>query len=213
GQVAWRATVPGDASVPPEAQILMAPHRHLVTYPLRGGALRNIVAVQERADWVAEGWAHRDDPANLRRAFDDFTGEARALIDAVDDVYLWGLFRHPVALCWHGPGVAILGDAAHPTLPFLAQGGNLALEDAWVLADCLGNGNGPDALARYQARRRDRAQRVISAANRNAWKYHVGFGPARWIGHSALSVLGQVAPGRMVRQFDWVYRHDVTRGD
>jgi salicylate hydroxylase len=211
GQTAWRAVVPNDPGLGPEAQLFMAPGRHLVCYPLRGGRYVNIVAVQERAAWAAEGWHHGDDPGNLRAQFADFGGVVGALLGRVERVGYWGLFRHPVAACWHGSGVALLGDAAHPTLPFMAQGANLALEDAWVLADCLDRADDQAAgLADYQARRRDRAARVIAAANGNAWKYHLRSGPVRAVAHLALRAGGAVMPGRMVRQFDWIYRHDVT---
>ncbi|TDK50802.1 FAD-dependent monooxygenase [Antarcticimicrobium luteum] len=211
GQVAWRATVPNDLRLPAEAQIFMGPGRHMVCYPLRGGRLVNIVAVQERRDWADEGWHHDDDPGNLRAAFSDFRGLPAELLAQVREVALWGLFRHPVAARWQGEGVAILGDAAHPTLPFLAQGANLALEDAWVLADCLaGEADQAAALAAYQARRRERAARVIAAANANAWKYHFGLSPIRELGHMALRLGGTLAPTRAVRQFDWIYGYDVT---
>ena len=211
GQVAWRALVPNHLHLPPEARIYMGPGRHLVCYPLREGRLVNIVAVQERREWAAEGWHHRDDPANLRAAFSDFRGVPAELLAQVREVALWGLFRHPVAEHWHGDGVALLGDAAHPTLPFLAQGANLALEDAWVRADCLAAQADPAAaLAEYQARRRDRAARVIAAANGNAWKYHFRLSPLRELGHLALKLGGAMAPARAVHRFDWLYGHDVT---
>ncbi|MFC6687676.1 FAD-dependent monooxygenase [Jhaorihella thermophila] len=213
GQVAWRAVVPNVIGLGPEAQVFMGPGRHLVCYPLRRGDLVNIVAVQERREWAAEGWHHADDPDNLRAAFADFGGDARRLLAQVDEVNLWGLFRHPVADCWQRGRLAILGDAAHPTLPFMAQGANMALEDAWVLADCLERGADLGAaLAAYQARRRPRVARVIAAANGNAWKYHLRPGPVRGLAHLALRLGGSLAPGRMVRQFDWIYRHDVTAG-
>lgn len=211
GQVAWRAVVPNDLGLKPEAQVFMGPGRHLVTYPLRGGKLVNLVAVQERRNWAAEGWNHFDSPDNLRAAFSGFAGQARALLDQVDEVRLWGLFRHPVAANWFGPGLAILGDAAHPTLPFMAQGANMALEDAWVLADCLARfGAGQAGLAAYQGARRDRAVRVIGAANGNAWKYHLRVGPVRGLAHLGLRLGGALMPGRMLHQFDWIYGHDVT---
>lgn len=211
GQVAWRATVPNRMNHPPEAQLYMGPKRHVVSYPLRGGDLVNIVAVQERAAWAAEGWHHADDPANLRAAFADFAAPVRGLLAGVEEVGLWGLFRHPVAQSWQGRGVALVGDAAHPTLPFLAQGANMALEDAWVLADALdGAASIEDGLEAYQARRRARACKVIAAANGNAWKYHLR-GPIRAPAHMAMRMAGRLAPERMVRQFDWLYAHDVTR--
>ena len=209
GQVAWRALIPcGDAA--PEAQVFMGPGRHLVSYPL-GRGLRNIVAVEERRDWADEGWHHRDDPAALRAAFAGFGGPVPEWLAAVETVHLWGLFRHPVADRWHdGTGMAILGDAAHPTLPFLAQGANMALEDAWVLAACLDALPVERALARYQALRRDRVRRAVDAASANARNYHLR-GPAAGVAHAGLRVLGALAPGAMLRRFDWLYGHDVTR--
>lgn len=214
GQVAWRAVVPNDQRLPDEARVFMGPGRHLVCYPLRDGAMVNLVAVQERQEWAAESWSHTDDAGNLRSAFAGFEGLPKALLNQVDSPALWGLFRHPVARCWHKGRVTILGDAAHPTLPFMAQGANMALEDAWVLAEELSRAPGIEvALDTYQNRRRPRVERVIAAANGNAWKYHLRSGPVRSAAHLALHLGGLVAPARMVRQFDWIYRHDVTRGD
>jgi len=212
GQVAWRTVVSNETGRGPVAQVHMAPHRHLVSYPLRQGALINLVAVQERAEWAEEGWAHIDDPRNMRVAFADFGPDALELLDRVEHVNLWGLFRHPVAANWQNDGVVLLGDAAHPTLPFLAQGANMALEDAWVLAASLSNARDvKDGLRAYQQRRRDRVVRVINAANGNAWKYHLSFPPLRAAAHLALKLGGAIAPDRMMHQFDWLYAHDVTR--
>lgn len=210
-QVAWRAVVPNAAGRGPEARVHMGPHRHVVSYPLRGGEFLNIVAVQERAAWSEESWSQEDDPANLCATFADFGDEVREMLGQVEKVNLWGLFRHPVARAWHGDGVAILGDAAHPTLPFMAQGACMALEDAWVLGDALaGDGTLSDRLAVYQARRETRARAIVEAASRNAWKYHLSFAPLRLAAHTALRLGGALAPDRMIHQFDWIYGHDVT---
>jgi len=211
-QTAWRALVPGEAGAAPVARVWLGPGRHLVTYPLRGGALRNVVAVEERPDWAEEGWHHEDDPAHLRAAFSGFCDEVRALLGRVERVHLWGLFRHPVARAWHAGGAAaILGDAAHPTLPFLAQGANLALEDAWVLAASLAAHPTPEgALAAYQAARRDRAVRVTDAATANARNYHLRPGPRRLAAHAALRAAGRMAPGALLGRFDWLYGYDAT---
>ncbi len=208
GQVAWRALVADTGSAEAVAQVFMGPGRHLVSYPLRGGALRNIVAVEERTGWAAEGWQHRDDPAHLRAAFAGFGGPVPGWLARVQEVHLWGLFRHPVAPVWHRQGAVILGDAAHPMLPFLAQGANMALEDAWVLADCLAGGGD---LAAYQAARQGRVQRVVAAAAGNARAYHLR-GPLRRGAHLGLRLVGAVAPALMLRRFDWLYLHDVTGG-
>lgn len=212
GQVAWRAVIPNNAARPPEAWVHMGPGRHIVSYPLRGGSALNIVAVQERKDWAAEGWTHTDDPANLRAAFADFAPSVRQMLDQVTAPRLWGLFRHPVACHWHRDHLAILGDAAHPTLPFLAQGASMALEDAWVLADALDVSDSlPAGLAAYQQRREARVRRVIATANGNAWKYHLRAAPLRGAAHLAMRLGARIAPTRMMRQFDWLYTHDVTQ--
>lgn len=207
-QVAWRTVIP-DAGGESVVEVHMGPGRHLVTYPIEGGR-RNIAAFEERADWVEEGWTHEDDPDNLRAAFAGFGPDVRRLLDSVESAHLWGLFRHQVASRWvHGRKV-LLGDAAHPTLPFLAQGANLALEDAWVLATAIRRHELTEALERYQALRIPRATRVVNAATRNARNYHLRFPPFRLVAHAALKTAGAIAPAAMIRRFDWIYRHDVT---
>ncbi|MFN3525578.1 MAG: FAD-dependent monooxygenase [Paracoccus sp. (in: a-proteobacteria)] len=207
GQTAWRALIPDDGTSPTEAQVFMGPGRHLVSYRLAGG-LRNIVAVIERRDWQDEGWSHPGDPADLRAAFAGFAGPVPGWLAAVTTAHLWGLFRHEVAPCWQDGRVAILGDAAHPTLPFLAQGAVMAIEDGWTLTACLDAD--PDqarALSRYQALRQPRATRIVAAATANARNYHLQ-GARRLIGHSVLRLADRLAPSLMPGRFDWLYDHD-----
>ncbi|MEZ5716010.1 MAG: FAD-dependent oxidoreductase [Paracoccaceae bacterium] len=214
GQVAWRAVIPNSMARGPEAMVHMGPGRHLVCYPIRGGALVNLVAVQERRGWIEEGWNRRDDPKALRAAFADFAPRVQEMLARVEEVYLWGLFRHEVAAHWHGRAVAILGDAAHPTLPFMAQGAAMAMEDAWVLAASLSGAESVEVgLRLYQARRERRAARVINTATDNAWKYHLKFPPLRFAAHGVMRLGARVFPEKMLHQFDWLYGHDVTRGD
>lgn len=209
GQVAWRATVANRFGHGNHAMVTMGAGRHLVSYPLRGGDMVNLVAVEERKSWAAEGWNHADDPANLRAAFAGWDGIAGEMIDAVEAPTLWGLHRHPVAEVWQQGGVALLGDAAHPTLPFLAQGANMAMEDAWALADTVLRG-GVAALPAYQAMRKPRVTRVIKAAEGNAWRFHLKPGPVRFAAHSVIRLGGRFAPKRMLGAFDWLYGFDVT---
>ncbi|GAB5445672.1 FAD-dependent monooxygenase [Gymnodinialimonas sp.] len=211
GQVAWRALVATEA-LPPEVHVFMGPGRHLVRYPLRGGALTNIVAVEERDAWAPEDWMLTDDPRNLRAAFIDFCPEIKDLLGDVEVPNLWGLCRHPVASQWVNGPLALLGDAAHPTLPFLAQGANMALEDAWVLAECLaGIADTGEALHSYQSARKPRTARIVEAANGNAANYHLRPGPYRFAAHTALRAAGRFAPHAVTNRFNWLYHHDVTR--
>jgi salicylate hydroxylase len=215
GQVAWRAVIPCEPGARPVAEVHMGPGRHVVSYPLRGGTLRNIVAVEERAKWAEESWTLRDDSMDLRLAFEAFSPRVRGWLDQVEDPWLWGLFRHQVAGTWvrlmGQGGVAILGDAAHPTLPFLAQGASMGLEDAWVLAEALATHDTPAAaLSAYQASRKPRTTRIVAAATANARAYHLS-GLPRMIGHTGLRLLGRLSPGTMLSRFDWLYGHDVTQ--
>lgn len=212
GQTAWRALVPNPGRAA-EAWVHMGPRRHVVSYPIRGGELLNLVAVQERETWVEEGWHQEDDPDNLRAAFADFSQDVQEMLARVERTHLWGLFRHPVAPDWHRGGAVLLGDAAHPMLPFLAQGANMALEDAWVLAETLAlPGRLETRLAAYQTRRHDRVVKVVDAASGNAWKYHLSLPPVRWAAHQAMRLGSALMPDRMMGQFAWLYDHDVTGG-
>ena len=209
GLTAWRALIPAERDAEPGAQVFMGPGRHLVSYPLACG-LRNIVAVIERPDWTAEGWSQPDDPQNLRAAFAQFGGPVPDWLARIKTCGVWGLFRHEIAANWHDDHRAILGDAAHPTLPFLAQGACMAIEDAWTLTACLdADADQPRALARYQALRRDRCTRIVDAATANARNYHLT-GPRRAAAHAALRLAGRVAPRKVFEKFAWVYDHDPT---
>lgn len=214
-QVAWRAVIPAAPGANPVAEVHMGEGRHLVSYPLRNGQLRNIVAVEERDRWVEESWTLRDDPMDLRLAFKRFSPRVRGWLDQIEDVWLWGLFRHPVARNWYHAmpegAAVILGDAAHPTLPFLAQGASMGLEDAWVLADCLSRLPRNEAVAAFQAARAARCFRIVEAASGNAKAYHLS-GVRRGFAHAGLRVIDKIAPSLALGRFDWLYGHDVTSG-
>ncbi len=213
-QVAWRAVLPEQPGAAQVAEVHMGPGRHLVSYPLRGGQLRNIVAVEERNAWVEESWSLRDDPMEMRLAFESFSPRVRGWLDQVQDVYLWGLFRHPVAKIWQRVlpkgAVAILGDAAHPTLPFLAQGAAMGIEDGFTLAAHLVRFPLAEALPRWQAARAPRCARIVAAANGNARAYHLS-GPLRGVAHLGLKIGSALSPGFALSRYDWLYGHDVTR--
>ncbi len=209
GQAAWRAIVADDAA--PEAHVWMGPGRHLVTYAM-GEGIRNIVAIEERRQWVEEGWNQADDPANLQASFAGFAPEVRHWLDQVEEVRLWGLFRHEVAAHWHGGRFVILGDAAHPTLPFLAQGANLALEDAWILAHCLDRLPQREALEEYQRRRHSRVVRVVAAATANARNFHLSNPLIRGAAHTALRLRSAFLPKATLKRLEWLYGFDVTNG-
>lgn len=217
GHVAWRGLVAAERlAAGPFAQatcVTMGPGRHLVTYPLRGGRLINFVAVEERAQEMPEAWQAAADPAELRAAFAGWNDGVTALLAAVEQTYLWGLYDHEPLADWARGRIALIGDACHPMLPFLAQGASMALEDAWVLAAMLDRAETLErGLTDYAAQRRPRATRVQQAAARNGRFYHLGTPGLREVTLLGLRLAGRVAPMRLLGRFDWIYATDVTRG-
>ncbi|MEM9047653.1 MAG: FAD-dependent oxidoreductase [Pseudomonadota bacterium] len=216
GQVAWRATVAADAVpaglVAPRGTIWVGPGRHLVTYFLRGGQLINIVAVEERDDWREEGWMLPGDPALLRAAFADWHPRVTTLLSKVSETYLWALYDRAPLPVWTKGRVALIGDACHPMLPFLAQGAAMAIEDGWVLADCLARDTGTAGLARYASLRQGRTARVQGAARRNAGRFHRRGPVGRTLEFGPMALANLFAPWVLRRSMRWLYDHDVTGG-
>lgn len=215
GFVAWRGTVPADrlpaGLLAPRCTVWMGPRRHLVTYPLREGRLLNFVAVEEREAWTAEGWSAPGDPDALRASFHGWHEEVGALFAAVDETYQWGLFRHAPLARWHEGRVAVTGDAAHPTLPFLAQGAALALEDAAMLARALTSHELTSGLAAWEAARKPRATWLQSAAARTGKRFHSRSAPEQMVKAAALALLAKAAPDFAQGLNDRVYGYDPVR--
>jgi salicylate hydroxylase len=214
GQVAWRGVVPADRLPPgliaPIAQVWTGPSRHFVCYPVRGGSLINFVAVTEERDWRVESWSEPGDKAVLLTAFAGWPQPARALIEAADAVWRWALYDRPPLDRWSKDSATLLGDAAHPMLPFLAQGAAMAIEDAVVLANVLALGGPVDAaLRRYEAARRLRTAKVQAWSRRNAALFHLP-GSAAAVVFGAASVLDRLGPGGGAARFDWLYGYDAS---
>ena len=214
GQVAWRGTVAADRVAPglvkPMAQVWTGPSRHFVCYPVRGGALINFIAVTEERRWRTESWSEPGDKAALLQAFEGWPETARALIDSADAVWRWALYDRPPLPRWSRGTTTLLGDAAHPMLPFLAQGAAMAIEDAVVLGDALALGGPVEAaLARYEAARRARTAKVQAWSRRNATLFHLP-APLAAGAFGAASVLDRIKSGGGAARFDWLYGYNAA---
>jgi len=209
--IAWRALVPTDGlpadALAAAARVYMGRGRHLVTYPLRGGALMNLVGVVEWNEWVGDSWSQASDGVAFGAAFQNFGGTVPALLERVSNCYRWGLFGHAPLARWVNGKLALLGDACHPTLPFLAQGATQALEDGWALAACLANSSHDISvgLNSYQSARKARADAVVRAAARSGRLYHVKPPVVQGIRNIGLRGVAALAPSQMLRRFDWIY--------
>ncbi len=208
GQIAWRLTAPRWTDGDDLTRVWTGPRRHFVCYPVRGGALINVVAVTEADAWRGESWTEPGDKAALLAAFEGWPKTALDLIDAGDHVFRWALYDRPPLAAWSKGRASLLGDAAHPMLPFLAQGAAMAIEDAAVLARALTAGDAPEAaLGRYEAARRPRTAKVQAWSRRNARLFHLPSAPAAAV-FGAASVLDRLTPGGSAARFDWLYGYD-----
>lgn len=202
GTTAWRTTLPASTLPhdldPAEVGLWLGRDRHVVHYWLPGGRL-NVVAVERRRHPV-EGWSSPGDPAEIRIRFADAAPRLGDLVGAAPEWRLWSLYDLPARRMAAGR-IALLGDAAHPVLPYLAQGAALAIEDAAALAAALQGGAVPDALRRFEQARLPRARKVQQAARRNGTVYHAG--PALSLARDL--VMRRLGPAGMTARYDWLY--------
>jgi salicylate hydroxylase len=215
GRTAWRATVDA-ARVPAELRrdettLWLGRKAHLVHYPLRGGAVINVVAIVDE-DFCPDGaefWSSPGEPGFLEARFSRWAEPARDLLRASPDWRKWPLFDCSPIASWTAGRVALMGDAAHPMLPFLAQGAAQAIEDAGALGEVLSRAqNIETSLRAYQEARHARAARVQKESRRQATIYHLG-GPAALLRDMALRALG---PQKMLARYDWLYDAHKARG-
>ncbi len=209
GRTAWRTVLPATA-VPeqwcaPLVHLWLGRDSHLVHYPIRGGAAVNVVAIA-RDRWEGSGWstgAEREEVL-ARFAQRDWAQPARDLLALPTRWLKWALYdREPLHRWSRGP-VTLLGDAAHPMLPFLAQGAAMAIEDAVVLADLLARmpADPAGAMWAYEKARRPRTTRVQRGARANDRRYHLG-PPASWLRDLGLSVV--LGGDLLLHRYDWLY--------
>jgi salicylate hydroxylase len=204
-RTAWRAVVPAarltDEFRASVTGLWLGRDAHLVHYPVKGGREINIVAIM-RDEWREPGWSALGQQGELAARFAGFAPPARALIAVPDRWQKWALFDRPPGRVRTKDPVTLLGDAAHPMLPFLAQGGAMAIEDAAVLASCLGRDEDiARALRTYERARCARVARAQREARRNAWRYHLS-GP---LGFARNAFLGAMGGEKLLRRYDWLY--------
>ena len=202
GNMCWRALVDTEklpsGHLPPDTTFWVGPGGHIVTYYVRHGALVNVVAVRETDTWLEESWSVEGNIEELLAAFPNVHDKLRILLQQAGHCFKWGLFDRDPLPTWSRQRVTLLGDAAHPMLPFLGQGVAMAIEDAYVLARELARSphDIASALRAYEAERVPRTSQVQMASRERGRILHM---KSRWDPNESATL-----------NIDWLYHYDPT---
>lgn len=209
GQVAWRFVVAAEQARAildtTNVSVFLAPHTHLVAYPLDGGKVINMVAIARGTD-PGKTWAAAERPADreaLLRDFGDWHPRITGLLRDVPEMTWWPLFNMPDGRWFDDRNIVLIGDAAHAMTPFAAQGAAMAIEDGYELASAISAGGGDPAasIRNFEISRRARITKARNRAAFNQFAYHAR-GPVR-LGRDI--VLGLRRPESLAADLDWLY--------
>jgi salicylate hydroxylase len=219
GMVCWRGLVPRErlagVDLPRVCEAYYGPGRSVVSYWVSAGAHYNFVGIVPAGDtWSSEDWTAEGDPADLRADFAGFAPPVRAVAAEIERPLRWAIYDRDPLPWWSAGRVTLLGDAAHPMLPYLAQGACQAIEDAGVLARCLARADGgavAEALACYEAARRPRTTQVQAQARRQERTFHLSGWRDVWRRDHDLRAASRRDPGSTAS--GWLYGYDAGAVD
>lgn len=187
----------------------VGPSGHVILYPVRAGRLLNFVGHIERDDWAGESWTEEGRVEDLRADYAGWHDDIQTIVGHIGIPYKWALFLREPLECWSRGRVTLLGDACHATLPYLAQGANMAIEDGMVLARALDEfDDAPEALRRYEAARKERATCIVTKSSENLGRFH---------NHALLDpdaaddyVASEWAPDKIRDRYEWILSYDAV---
>lgn len=214
GLMAWRGVIPM-ARLPermrrPVGTNWVGPGAHVVHYPLHAGRLMNFVGVVERGDWQVESWSVSGSTEECLNDFRGWNEDIQRMIRAIDTPYKWALMQRAPLEAWSRGRVSLLGDACHSTLPFLAQGAVMALEDSYILARALdAEPDVAQALLRYENARKERTRRIVQGAADNTKRFHNP--ELASVAGASTYVDREWSEERVKQRYEWLFTYDVTR--
>lgn len=208
GQTIYRGLVPAERLSflldEPKVLLWLGPSQHGVCYPISSGKLISFGATIPAEDWRTESWSAQGRIADVAAAYSGWNEEIRQVIDAADSTSRWALHDRDTVEHWSSARTTIIGDAAHPMLPFMAQGANQAIEDAVVLAACLRDlqQDVSAALLRYEGLRKSRTAEVHQISRANARTLHLDDGEQQQRRDS------DMGGSTNLRAQEWLYGYD-----
>ncbi len=213
GEIAWRGLVPVERL--PErmrgriTSNWIGPHGSVSVYPVRRGELINFVGLVERDDWRVESWIEEGTHGECERDFAGWHEDIFTLIRNIETPFKWALFLREPQPRWSAGRVSLLGDACHAMVPYLGQGANSAIEDAYVLARCLDDdADVESALARYEKARRERATELVIQSSQQSKRIHdpILADPQKAVGY----IETHWAPEKVKGRYDWIFDYDAS---
>ncbi len=215
GLMAWRGLAPmanlSDELRRPVGTNWVGPGGHVITYPIRGNTLLNFVGLVENVEWKSESWTEAGTKEQCAADFNGWHPLVKETIAQFDIPYRWALVGREPLEQWTQGRVSLLGDACHPTLPFLAQGAIMAIEDGLILARCLKEhaGNPELALTTYEGLRKERTTAIVRGSFANLDRFHNAAlaDPEQAIAY----VDREWEPEKVRSRYDWLFEYDATK--
>ena len=213
GMTAWRGVVPMAALPRHMARLVgtnwVGPGGHVVHYPLHRGELMNFVGIVERSGWHVESWSTRGSAEECAADFAGWHEDVHRLIRGAPSLYKWALMVREPMERWSAGAATLLGDACHPTLPMLAQGAVMAIEDGFILARCFERWSDDvaTALTRYERARGERTRAIVLGSAANARRFH---NPALADPVGAKEYLDREwSRAAITSRYEWLFTYDV----
>jgi salicylate hydroxylase len=214
GIVAWRGVIPTERLpahlLRPVGTNWIGPGGHVIHYLLRRGELMNYVSVVERSNWQVESWSVAGTVEECLADYQGWNDDIHTMIKSIDTPYKWALMLRQPMEQWTVGRVSLLGDACHPTLPFLAQGAVMAIEDGFVLGRAMAahRDDPEEGLLAYEAARKERTTRIVKGAESNLGRFH---NPALSEASTAEAYVNSEWEETKVRdRYEWLFTYDAT---
>lgn len=213
GNVAYRGLVETgklNCEITPGA--ILGPGRHFVLYHLRHKSLINFVAQVETEHWQNESWTSKGNVDELKALYNDWDPQVTELLSHVEKTFVWALYTRAPMSSWSNRRIGLIGDACHPTLPNLASGAAMAIEDGYIIAELLQrfSNNIPKAFATFYAMRFERCKKIQQGSKHMANFFHIRNPIEQQLKYTPIALISKIAPNLIAKKITWTNQYDAT---